>query len=442
MPRRLLRVLLPLDRRSGPAWARSSRRWSPLESGARVGRLLMAILCFSLGCLNQDVDVAAPVITARDVTVRVLPDSQYPDVAQALGWVDGVPDVEVLVRRLDSAATPVDSGRTSDNGITVGPLAAGRYRVSVFRGLTPSERSSLAGGSFEGLALETEFDAGRADSVTIMGLGATRGSLLTSEWFFAGGWYGEYPYDHSGYWELYNNSDTTIYLDGLLLAQGHAKYLEGISYSCVQFEKEFLSADGVWARRFDRFPGNGMDYPLPAGQVALVAGYAIDHRPIFPNALDLRDADFEFGSESGVNNPDVPNLEWLGPERFPAGQIFASNVGVPMIVLPLDPETLPVQFLTASTSPVEFRKVPLSHILDVFAWMPTLGPRFTPCRHMLGPAMSIDVETGRPVPDSFLRSTNRRVIGTTADGRKVLLRTRSSATDFEDGPRTPGTIPY
>lgn len=433
-------MLHSLDRGSGPTQARSPRPQLARRLVLQPRRLLLLLLFVTFGCVSQDIDVAAPAISLREVTVRVLPDTEYIAAAATLGWTSGVPEVDVRLRQLDSAATPLDSGRTVKDGITLGPLAAARYGVSLLRPLTAPERSSLPGISFEGLALDAEFSVTSADTLSIMALGATRGSLVTSEWFFTAGWYGEFPYDLSGYWELYNASDTTIYLDGLMLGQGFAQFIETNPYSCSQSEKEWLPPNGVWVQRFDKFPGGGSDYPLQPGEVAVVAGYAIDHRPVFRNALDLREADFEFGSPSGVNNPDVPNMIWLGPERAREGAIFASGIGVPIVMLPVDPYSLPVQYTTKATSPQQFRKVPIEYILDIFAWRPAT-PGFTPCRFMINPAINVDVETRGAAPDPFLVSTHRRLLTTTGNGRRILIRTRSSKTDFEDGLRTPGVLP-
>ena len=60
-----------------------------------------------------------------------------------------------------------------------------------------------------------------------------------------------------------------------------------------------------------RFPGSGTDYPLAPGHAALVAKEAIDHSAISPWQPDLSHADFEW--PVGVNNPDVPNLQDIGP---------------------------------------------------------------------------------------------------------------------------------
>jgi len=394
------------------------------------------------GCLAQDVVTEAPLVEPRLVTIRVLPDSEVVGSMAPLGWMSGIPDVDVIVRSADSEQSLVDSGRTDAEGrITVGPLLPSQYVISLLRVLTDSERRQLPiETSLEGFALEGVVALGRADTTAVRALAATRGSVLTSEFFFAQGYYNGYPYSTGGYWELYNNSDTTIYLDAMILAEGRAQGIETNPMSCAESESRFQPPDGVWTFRLDRFPGSGREYPLRPGEVALVAGYAIDHSQYFQNALNLSRADFEFGSPEGTNNPDVPNLVWLGLERRRAGELFSSVYNVPVIVTPLDTSGLPRQW-SPGTVPTQYRQVPAATILEVFAWRYYQSFSTTPCRRMVHPNFTIDIEIGGVGPDAFLVSTNRRVLYTKPDGRKILLHTRSSRTDFVDGPRTPGFIP-
>ena len=111
---------------------------------------------------------------------------------------------------------------------------------------------------------------------------------------------------------------------------------------------------------------------------------------------------------------------------------------MPLIVLPIDPSTLPQKISTAG---VPAKKVPIDRLLDDFAWMYYDTYGYQPCAHMLNPAINRDVKRGGYGPDPFLVSANRRVLYTRPDGRKILLHTKSSRTDFADGSRTPGVIP-
>jgi hypothetical protein len=396
-----------------------------------------------LGCIGQNVSVDAPTLRVVSVVIHVLPDSQTASAdIGALGWGGGVPGATVVIRQADPAGAVVDSGQTDADGkLDVGAISPGVYRISLLRVLGAVERSKLSPNSaLEAFALEANVSLGGAATATMRALGSLRGSLVTSEWFFAGGYYGQYPYTTDGYWKLYNNSDTTVYLDGLILGAGYNQNIEGVSYSCAQAATDFEPPDGVWVSQLNRFPGTGRDYPVAPGQAVVVATDAIDHRPYFQNALDLSNANFEFIGSADTDNPAVPNMIWLGPEQSPEhhGESFISISGVPLILSPMSVDSLPRKITPGG---YEYWKVPRDEILDVFAWSYYNTYGHVPCQHMLNTSINADIAIGGYGADPFLVSTHRRVLYERSDGRKILIHTTSSSTDFTDGPRTPGVIP-
>lgn len=400
------------------------------------------LLTLASACLNQNVALDAPLARRQDVIVRVVADSASADASQLLGWANGVPRASVVIRQPDQSSTVVDSGLTDSTGRRVlSAVPAGTYIASVIRVLNDSERAKLPGSlAIEAFAIKQQLQLGTSDSVVLRSLASRRGSLITSEWFFAGGYYGQYPYTTDGYWKLYNNGDTTVYLDGLILGAGYNQNIEGVSYSCAQAAVDFEPPDGVWVSQLNRFPGTGRDYPVAPGQAVVVATDAIDHRPYFQNALDLSNANFEFIGSADIDNPAVPNMIWLGPEQSPEhhGESFISISGVPLILSPMSVDSLPRKITPGGS---EYWKVSRDKILDVFAWSYYNTYGHVPCQHMLNPSINADIAVGGYGPDPFLVSTHRRVLYERPDGRNILIHTTSSSTDFTDGPRTPGVIP-
>ncbi len=103
------------------------------------------------------------------------------------------------------------------------------------------------------------------------------------------------------YIELFNNSDRTVYADGLYLALA-----ESVSPAAYPVKD---NPDSIYARQICRFPGSGTDWPLAPGKTLLVAARsARNHLESAPSSVDLSGADFEVKAEEGSGNPDVRRL--------------------------------------------------------------------------------------------------------------------------------------
>lgn len=115
-------------------------------------------------------------------------------------------------------------------------------------------------------------------------------------------------YFYDQFIELYNRSDITLYLDGLIVSrlsqvvnptQEQNDYVEAIY--CFQFPGEPL----------------GSQFPIRPGQFVVVAQDAFNHASILPTAVDLSRADWEFydGYGGDWDNFDVPNVNNIRPDK-------------------------------------------------------------------------------------------------------------------------------
>jgi len=108
-------------------------------------------------------------------------------------------------------------------------------------------------------------------------------------------------YFYDQFFELYNSSEDTVYLDGMIFCR-MSQWLDNVTY-IFQFPGEPM--------------GGTKDYPVPPDSFVVVAQDAYDHKGEVFNgekSVDLTDADFEFRNSldyGDVDNPDVPNLENL-----------------------------------------------------------------------------------------------------------------------------------
>lgn len=198
---------------------------------------------------------------------------------------------------------------TDSNGVAeVSGIISDDYLVTANRKMLPEEMKIINGVSRGDIKLtntnERIIRLGPAigNEVTIhmeMVIGSS--PIVISE-IYACGPPGSGLYYHDKYVEVYNQTDTVQYLDGLLVVEVFANYSLGIRYGN---DPDYVHSKNIW-----KFPGSGKDYPINPGQFVVCAEDAIDHRINAPNSVDLSHADFEFYKDDApdVDNPNVPNM--------------------------------------------------------------------------------------------------------------------------------------
>lgn len=142
--------------------------------------------------------------------------------------------------------------------------------------------------------------------------------------------------------EIYNNSNTVQYADGLYMAQLFGTYSTTVySYTLANGQYDWskslemtignaANTDYVYAINIIKIPGNGTQYPVQPGKSIVIAQNAINHQSNYIDnsgktvsilnpelTVDLSKADFEafLGTYSGstyqydIQNPAVPDVE-------------------------------------------------------------------------------------------------------------------------------------
>ena len=446
-------------------------------SRRRLHRALrsLALVVALVACGGGDRTEGAPVgptppdttgtVQRGSLTVRVTLDAADAPVGTALGITSAAPaGFTVTLTALDDATLPPAVATTDAAGrVTFPRLLEGPYSVAVERALTAAERATLGpvdrdvSGFAGGAALTIR--PGPQD-VAVTAIADRPGSVVISEiWPHLPNFYSE-----SVYLELYNNGDTTVFLDGMIFASlptvSRNTTLDGQpSYDwCGAFAPLRADSTQLPVRVTQVFPGSGRDYPLAPGEAVVLAQDAIDHRPFAPGALDLSAADFEsLGDARDVDNPAVPNVVGL-PER-PAiglGRGFRFGQLLPDGYLLAAAPRAPLARVTVDSSVAAFTDIPLiprRDILDVVmlwqspearALLEAVGFRYLDCTVPWHP--SWDRAPARIVSGNDYTSRaagfQRRVAYTRPDGRVVLQRTRTSARDWVYGPpASPGRVP-
>ena len=360
----------------------------------------------------------------------------------ALGWQSGVvPGTAVTLQRDGSSDTALHA--TSDSlGVIRFPSAlTGTYSISALRVVDSTERRRLPAGytDVDALGSGGRIAVDTPSAVTGLTLPVShRGSLVVSEYWFPLTLVEPGPYPYGGFLELYNNSDTTVYLDGLTFGNRNQLTSEGSAYN--NCDRNMLTdSTGLWTEDLFRFPGSGHDHPVAPSGAVVLATDAVDHRVVNDSATDLSGADFEFIGPSDVDNPAVPNMINLVAHQTPLGHGWFPQVdATPFVALPLDPDTLRSQVVF--TFNAKYYLVPRAAVIGL-SLLEFVDSRYPECWPVLPPVFDAGPVI-LPYADSYWPSFKRKVLRYLPDGRAVLQNTRTSANDFEfTFPRTPGSVP-
>ncbi len=394
-----------------------------------------------------------PKVNRTTLTVHAAVDSVDRALGDSLGWRDGIPGAEIDILR-NGTAEWITVLTDSSGMVSVGKLGAGLYRVYGARTLTDGEAGAV-GGVIRAFGDGRTIGIGGETTLELSMIADRPRSLVISE--LGNG--GPVPWETGGtsylkglYFEIYNNSDKMMYLDGMLFGVSGAVWTSrSLVTACSESQTPRTDPAGIHAAEVLRFPGSGTEYPIGPGETRTMAVAAIDHRPVHPTLIDESDADFEMGLGGGANNPAVPDMSRPSfPNPFLVGSLLAFS-HVYFLSQPVDVASQPVSWRDAFNGR-EYVLIPKDKLIDVVAlktiW-PVRDPEFPPCVPMVQRGFDRYEggfqQIGFDVDPAFrsTRSLQRRVLRISTDGRKILYNTRTTTVDFFRGvvPRTWRSIP-
>lgn len=304
---------------------------------------------------------------------------------------------------------------TDTNGVaTINGILSDTYIITAERPMTEQEMLVINGSPAKNVKLVNknfriiDLNAASQTQVTVqMDMVVGSSPLVISE-IYACGPPGSGLYYHDKYIEIFNNTDSTLYLDSIIIAVVYSSSYLGINYVN---DPEYIHSKSIWF-----FPGNGNDYPIQPGQFVVCAEDAIDHRINAPNSVDLSQVDFEFYKEDApdVDNPAIPNMlkfyqdsgnDWLiGGEK---GALVIAKISIDSLKPYGDGEFL----------------IPYKNIIDGVEYMsdPTQLDKKI-CNQ------SIDAGTTGGIQFYTGKSMQRKMISNT--GRYILKDDNNSSVDF------------
>jgi hypothetical protein len=368
----------------------------------------------------------------------------------------------VTLTRLGTATTPTVATSTDANGrFSFANLLEGAYQLSVERVISDEERHQLPLGDAD----VTTIAGGAAvlisagtNSATLTAVAGRRGSLVISEvWPHkpALADRGGAGYYDGTYLEVFNNSDTTVFLDGVVfgtIPPVHTNLFDGGMDFCGDYASSIrLNESALALASVLRFPGTGRDYPLAPGRAVIIAQDAINHQDFAPTSVNLSDADFEsIGDTRDVDNPAVPNMVRVSNSVGALGRGFSFGEQLPGAYVLVAANT----DFTLRTLGIGWGEnlhfAPRGRILDFVgmsyssesrSFLNALGANIRDCDPWMAP-----VYERAPAPIATQENRPRfgyarRVLRTLPDGRAILQRTRTSARDWyvssEPTPRQP-----
>ena len=238
-------------------------------------------------------------------------------------------------------------------------------------------------------------------------------------------------YNGDKYFILYNNSEDTLYADGLIVAQSTFLTTTKREYTPDVMHEAFTTSD------LFMIPGSGKDHPVLPGKELLIANNAINHLEYNANSFNLQHADFEIQLLSSINvdNPEVENAVTI------SGSMVMHNRGFTSYALARLPEGMSIdQFKKDYQYTYSYQngtreisvngyKLPNTFIIDAvnltvpakFEWIvtaPQLDMGWTYCG-------KVDQDASR-----YGKTVLRKVLTKNPDGRVIYQDTNNSTVDF------------
>jgi len=263
-------------------------------------------------------------------------------------------------------------------------------------------------------------------------------NLIFKEIYQSGCKIGEGEYDtyfRDQYYEIYNNSTETAYVDGLCIAE-----CKGYPWDrSFRYTYDIANPDDyVFVQHIWQIPGNGTQYPLKPGESIIVAQLAINHSSNVTSPVDLLCADFEAmnGDKKlwdGTILPDGPALNMtlaVNAAGYAPQQWLTSVGNAAMIIFKSSVPLVNENFIACIEEPYStnaVREVLRSDVLDAVNIISdeTIIPTVI---------LPTSLDAGyiwHSAPGSYTgESISRKVASTREDGTKVYQDTNNTKEDF------------
>jgi len=300
-------------------------------------------------------------------------------------------------------------------------LIPGIYTISV-KGEVPAA-SLIYNGSLVNITILN--DASYTIEMRIAGAGA----LVFKELYYCGSRTpANTTYFRDQFYEIYNNSEAEIYVDGLCIAILYTNLASAnLPTWDIANQDDYVFLYQAWL-----LPGDGTEYPLQPGESIIVCQWATDHTvsTLNPNSLDLSSCEYEAiipGVTNAIMTDGPPiNMELVFNSQANMLQWLTTVNGAAFAIFFPDGKVDFVNHITQVGLTARGIPVPLSMIIDAV--------------ELVTNAASVQLKRIPTVLDAgaifvsgqyVQESVSRKIRGTSADGRLIYQDTNNSTDDFE-----------
>ncbi len=273
---------------------------------------------------------------------------------------------------------------------------------------------------------------------------AKSGSILFKEIYYCGSKIGgKTSYFRDQYYELYNNSNSVQYLDGLCIGNINPAGTSSIKYVWNRENQEdYIYFQTIWQIPFDRENPNNKKYPLQPGESVILAQMAHDHRAenLNPDCpVDLSGAEFEFYLKTTAYTKDnsahnmigafwkLTTSWWLVTVNGGAFAIFYPDEQMSSVMYDADYEQ---KYASTWVTPVGYTTKGKDVHIDCIVDAVELMLNETKITQKRMPAV---LDAGATwVGGTYLsKSVSRKIKEIKEDGRVVYVDTNNSLEDFQ-----------
>lgn len=341
----------------------------------------------------------------------------------------GLPDAYTVT--VTNTSTLVSTELETENGTAVFEgLVAGVYDVNVSATLADGGSTFIFAGTSKAISVLQNVE-------TTVSVAVSKSSALIFKEIYYCGAPGDSYYFRDQFYEIYNQSDATVYADGLCIAETfYANYDFSLFYEWdIANPSDYVFAQKIW-----QVKGSGTEYPIAPGESIVIAQWAVDHRrddlSKGMSPVDLSGAEFEAVIEesttwNGIVLTDnaAINMEMaVNASGYNTPQWLTSVSGSSYIIFnpstPLKNDEFVLATNTEAT--VAAREVAIADILDAVQ----AGSDETRASTLGLPAV---LDAGfQYLGASYLgKSIARKKTGETEDGRPIFQDTNNTTADFE-----------
>lgn len=246
-------------------------------------------------------------------------------------------------------------------------------------------------------------------------------------------------YNGDQYIRIYNNSDETLYADGLVISE--SKFTTTLKHDYNPNKMDEVVTVQVVAM----IPGNGTEHPVLPGKSIIVCDNAINHTEANSNSFDLSNADFEWytaSTSSSYPDPDNPLVANLNMLYNYTKTIWALNKqGVKAYTLSrlgVSSEEYLANYTYTYNYMLRTGKISKNYVAyyipnDWIIDAVNLSPKNSYVWNVTSPSLDMGFTyfgLNNTVKENLGKGVRRKVSYTTADNREVLLDTNNSSVDF------------